>query len=94
MQTPECPILKSLSKAVSSNPKLGIKILSVLETTVIGVSSLLRMVVHSTGVFGVLEDCVSSVIFGEEFFDFPVVLLGANREFEIFAGDGIPVLSQ
>ena len=51
------------------------------------------MAVHSTRVFGILVDSGSAVIFGEEFFDFPVVLLGADREFEIFAGDGIPILS-
>jgi hypothetical protein len=37
---------------------------------------------------------VSAVVFREEFFDFPVILLGTDGEFEIFAGDGIPVLTQ
>ena len=50
------------------------------------------MGVHSAGVFGILVDCISAVVFGEEFLDFPVVLLGADRELEVFAGDGIPVL--
>lgn len=50
------------------------------------------MSVHSTGVIGVLVDCVSALVFGEEFFDFPIVEFGADGEFEIFAGDGIPVL--
>jgi hypothetical protein len=50
------------------------------------------MIVHSTGVFGILVDSRSAVIFREELFDFPVVLLGADGEFEIFAGNGVPVL--
>jgi hypothetical protein len=37
---------------------------------------------------------VSAVFFREELFDFPVILLGTDGEFEIFAGDGIPVLTQ
>lgn len=50
------------------------------------------MTVHSAGVFGVLVDSSSAVVFGKEFFDFPIVLLRANGEFEIFAGYRIPVL--
>jgi cell shape-determining protein MreD len=50
------------------------------------------MVVHSTRIFGVLVDSISAVVLGEEFFHFPVVLLGADREFEIFASNGVPIL--
>jgi hypothetical protein len=35
---------------------------------------------------------LSVIVLGEQFFNFPVVLLGADGEFEILAGDGIPVL--
>ena len=34
----------------------------------------------------------SSVIFREELFDFPISLLRADTEFEIFLGNGIPIL--
>lgn len=32
------------------------------------------------------------LIFAQQLLDFPYILLGANRELEIFLGDGIPVL--
>lgn len=48
--------------------------------------------VSRVGIIRVLVDGSSGVIFREEFFDLPVVLLGANRELEVLAGDGIPVL--
>ena len=37
-------------------------------------------------------DCRSSIVFGEELFDFPVIYPGADRELEIFPRDRIPVL--
>jgi hypothetical protein len=40
----------------------------------------------------VVEDGLSPFVFGEELLDFPVVLLGADAEFEIFFCDGVPVL--
>ncbi len=52
------------------------------------------LVVHAAGVLGVavVVDGASAVVFGEEFFDFPIALFGADAEFEVFAGDGVPVL--
>lgn len=52
------------------------------------------LVVHTAGVLGVavVVDGASAVVFGEELLDFPVALFGADAEFEVFAGDGVPVL--
>jgi len=41
---------------------------------------------------GVLVDGGAAFVFEEGLFYFPVVLLGANGEFEIFTGDGVPIL--
>lgn len=49
------------------------------------------VVVHG-GVVRVLVDGASVVVFGDEFLHLPIVLLGADGEFEILARDGIPVL--
>ena len=49
------------------------------------------IVVH-VGVVRVLEDGAPMIVFGDEFLHLPVVLLGADGEFEILARDGIPVL--
>ena len=40
----------------------------------------------------VMIDGTSSVIFREELFDFPISLFRADTEFEIFFGNGVPVL--
>lgn len=40
----------------------------------------------------VLVECCSAVFFREQFLNFPVVLLGADGELEILAGNGIPIL--
>ena len=37
-------------------------------------------------------DGTPSVIFGEELFDFPIPLFRADTEFEIFFGNGVPIL--
>ena len=37
-------------------------------------------------------DGTSSVIFREELFDFPISLFRADTEFEIFFGNGVPIL--
>lgn len=52
------------------------------------------LVVHTAGVLGVavVVDGASAVVFGEELLDFPIALFGADAEFEVFAGDGVPVL--
>ena len=41
----------------------------------------------------VMIDGTPSVIFREELFDFPISLFGADTEFEIFFGNGVPILS-
>ena len=46
---------------------------------------------HVCGI-GILVDGSATLFFEEGLFDFPVILLGADGEFEIFAGDGVPVL--
>ena len=50
--------------------------------------------VRASGVLGVGIVVVGSatVVFGEQFFDFPVALFGADAEFEVFFRDGVPVL--
>jgi hypothetical protein len=63
----------------------------VCKTTIVRVSNLL-LLVNCVGVFCVLIHRVSAVVFGKKFFDFPVVLFGADGEFEIFSSDGVPVL--
>jgi hypothetical protein len=50
------------------------------------------LVIQTTGILGVLVDGIPSVVLGDEFFDFPNVLLGTDGEFEIFLCDRIPVL--
>lgn len=37
-------------------------------------------------------DGAAALIFSEEFLNLPIVHAGANRELEIFLGDGVPVL--
>lgn len=39
-----------------------------------------------------MVDGSATVVVEERFLDFPVILLGADGEFEVFAGDGVPVL--
>ena len=42
---------------------------------------------------GILINRSATVVLGQELLlDFPVALLGANAELEIFFGDGIPIL--
>ena len=49
--------------------------------------------VLAVGVLGILVDGVAtSVVFGEEALDFPVVDFGADGELEVFSCDGVPVL--
>lgn len=40
----------------------------------------------------VVIDGSPSVIFRKELFDFPIALLRSDAEFEIFLGNGVPVL--
>jgi uncharacterized protein (AIM24 family) len=47
--------------------------------------------VYRRGVLGFVVDG-ALVVFWEKLLDFPVVLLDAHGEFQIFAGDGVPVL--
>jgi hypothetical protein len=66
----------------------------VCKTPIIRVSSTVLVRVrwrHVVGV-GVLVDSCAAVFFQEGFLHFPVVLLRTDGEFEIFAGDGVPVL--
>jgi hypothetical protein len=51
-----------------------------------------RLAVDAAGVFCVLVYRTAALVVGKEFFDFPVVLLGTNREFEIFFSDWVPIL--
>ena len=51
--------------------------------------------IHAAGIFrpcAVMVDGRPTVVFGEEFFDFPIVGLSADAELEIFSRNGIPVL--
>ena len=48
--------------------------------------------VWSAWIIGVLVNSGSSILFWDELLDLPIILLGADGEFEIFASDGIPVL--
>ena len=41
----------------------------------------------------VMIDGTPSVILREELFDFPISLFGADTEFKIFFGNGVPILS-
>lgn len=52
------------------------------------------LVVHAASILRVtvMIDGGAAVFFGEELFDFPIALFGANAEFEVFAGNGVPVL--
>ena len=65
---------------------------SVIYGGVVRRSGVVLLVVERGSIFGLLVDGSALVFFGQEFFDLPVVLLDADREFEIFAGDGVPVL--
>jgi hypothetical protein len=42
------------------------------------------VVVHTAGIVRILVDGASAFILRYELFHFPIVLLGANREFEVF----------
>ena len=81
----QCTLSNSFQISVCFRP-------SVLEATIIRVSGCLLWV--GSCVFCFLVYGVAMVVLGEEFFDFPVVLLGANGEFKIFSSDGIPILQQ
>ncbi|RDW88593.1 hypothetical protein BP6252_00625 [Coleophoma cylindrospora] len=49
--------------------------------------------VHATGILGVLvDDGPPALLFGEQFLDLPVILLGPDGELEVLAGDGVPIL--
>jgi hypothetical protein len=50
------------------------------------------LAIHTTGVFRFLVHRASALVIRKEFLNFPVVLFGSDREFEIFLGDGVPVL--
>lgn len=51
-----------------------------------------RLLVERWGIVGVLVYSTALVIFRVCLLEFPVVLLDADRKFEIFACDGVPVL--
>ncbi len=47
----------------------------------------------AAGIFGGgIVDSLSTVVIRQEFLDLPVVDLGADTEFEVFLGNGVPVL--
>ena len=54
--------------------------------------SRIRLLVHRRGVLGLLVDGAALVLLWQELFDFPVMLLDTNGEFEVFASDRVPVL--
>lgn len=51
-----------------------------------------RLVEHAACVLGVLVDCVVSIVVEIRVLEVPVVLLGADAEFEVFFCDGVPEL--
>jgi hypothetical protein len=59
---------------------------------VVRVAAIVRLLVQRGCVLGLLVDGTTLVVFRKEFLDFPVVLLDADGEFEIFAGNRVPVL--
>ncbi len=81
--------LAATPRLVSNAPKVALLVGKAVE---IRVPSSVRMVVHCARVIGVLIYSGATIIFRHEFLHFPVMLLGANGEFEIFSCDGIPVL--
>ena len=54
--------------------------------------SRIRLLVPRRGVLGLLVDAAALVLLWQELFDFPVMLLDTNGEFEVFASDRVPVL--
>ena len=52
------------------------------------------LVVHAARILGVavVVDCPSTILFREQLFDFPIPLFSPNAEFEVFPGDGVPIL--
>jgi hypothetical protein len=65
---------------------------SMANSGVVRRSVVVWLLVQRWRILGLLVDGTALVLLWQEFFDFPVVLLDADGEFEIFAGDGIPVL--
>lgn len=59
---------------------------------VVRVAAIVWLLIQRRRVFGLLVHGAALVFLGQKLLDFPVVLLDANRKFEIFARDGIPVL--
>jgi hypothetical protein len=49
--------------------------------------AVIRLLVQARSVLRLLVHSVPSLLFREQLFDFPVVLLDADAELEIFAGD-------
>ncbi len=47
---------------------------------------------HNARVVAVIVNRITLVVFGKQIFDFPIVLLLSDGEFEIFFCDRIPVL--
>jgi hypothetical protein len=66
---------------------------SVVEAAVVRVPSAM-VLVHAVRIarIDVAVEGTATVLLGKQFFDFPAVLLGTDRELEIFLGDGVPVL--
>ena len=54
--------------------------------------SRVRLLVDRRGVLRLLVDGAALVLLGEQLLDLPVVLLDADGELEVLAGDGVPVL--
>ena len=73
--------------------KEGGSIPSIGETTIIRMT-LARLMIQAIGVIGmsVLIDGLSTIFVRQEFLDLPVVWFGTDAEFQVFLGDGIPIL--
>jgi hypothetical protein len=54
---------------------------------VMRVAAIVRLLVQRRRVLGLLVDSTALVVLGQEFLDFPGVLLDADRKFEVFARD-------
>lgn len=65
---------------------------SMANSGVVRRSVVVWLLVQRWRILGLLVDGTTLILLWQKFFDFPVVLLDTDRELEIFAGDGIPVL--